>query len=158
MKRANALRLVAMLAVVVLASMTTGCLKATITGKIEPKTLELTRGEAINGTLTLTMTGYLAGGTFDKLDVEFFDAEGASLAKIEDRTIDLGLFPVVKTTDSVDLDSIDGLVAPDTLWDEVSGDFLGYTATFTVKPSATSYKLNAVEISEVEIAEPALDL
>jgi len=154
MKRANVLRLVAILAVVVLASMTTGCLKATITGKIEPKKLELTEGESITGTLTVTMTGYLAGGTFDKMDVEFFDEEGASLHKFEDLAIaeELTLIPLVQTTDSVDLSGIDGLVAPDELWDG-SDEFLGSTATFTVKPSATSFKLNAVEISGVEIVE-----
>ncbi len=154
MKRANVLRLVAILAVVVLASMTTGCLKATITGKIEPKKLELTKAESITGTLTVTMTGYLAGGTFDKMDVEFFDEEGASLHKFEDLAIaeELTLIPLAQTTDSVDLSGIDGLVAPDELWDG-SDEFLGSTATFTVKPSATSFKLNAVEISGVEIVE-----
>ncbi len=156
MKRANVLRLVAILAVVVLASMTTGCLKATITGKIEPKKLELTKAESITGTLTVTMTGYLAGGTFDKMDVEFFDEEGASLHKFEDLAIaeELTLIPLAQTTDSVDLSGIDGLVAPDALWNESGpADFLGSTATFTVKPSATSFKLNAVEISGVEIVE-----
>ncbi|HNU95094.1 MAG TPA: hypothetical protein PKM31_09750 [Bacillota bacterium] len=153
MKRANVLRLAAILAVVVLASMTAGCLKATITGKIEPQSLVLTKGEAIPGTLTLTMTGYLAGGQFDKLDIEFFDADGASLVKIVDKDVDLTLAPVLKTTDSVVLSSIATLVAPDELWHGVSGDFLGSTATFTVKPSTLSYNLAPVVIDEVEIVE-----
>ena len=113
MKRANVLRLVAILAVVVLASMTTGCLKATITGKIETPPLALSKGEALPGTLTLTMTGYLAGGTFDKLDVEFFNEDGDSLVEIVDQDINVALAPVLKKTDSVLLSSIQTLVAPD---------------------------------------------
>ena len=151
MKRANVLRLVAILAVVVLASMTTGCLKATITGKIETPPLALSKGEALPGTLTLTMTGYLAGGTFDKLDVEFFNENGDSLVEIVDQDINMALAPVLKKTDSVLLSSIQTLVAPDELWEgEV---FVGYTAKFTVKPSALSYNLTPVIIDEVRIVE-----
>ena len=149
MKRADVLRLMAILAVVVLASMTTGCLKATITGKIETPPLALSKGEALPGTLTLTMTGYLAGGTFDKLDVEFFNEDGDSLVEIVDQDINVALAPVLKKTDSVLLSSIQTLVAPDELWD--GDDFVGATATFTVKPSGTNYKLTPVVIPGVRI-------
>jgi len=150
MKRANVLRLVAILAVVVLASMTTGCLKATIVGKIEPQPLALSKGEALPGTLTLTMTGWLAGGAFETMDVEFFDAQSVSLKKLTDLDIDgdLVLLPVVKTA-SVELSAVSGLVAPDELWD--GDDFVGATATFTVKPSGTNYKLTPVVIPGVRI-------
>lgn len=151
MKRANILRLVAILAVVVLASMTTGCLKATITGKIEPQPLALSKGDALPGALTLTMTGWLAGGVFDNLDVEFFDAQSVSLKKLTNLTIDgLILAPVQKTA-SIELSAIDGLVAPDELWD--GDNFVGATATFTVKPNATNYNLTPVVISGVGIIE-----
>ncbi|HON41774.1 MAG TPA: hypothetical protein PLM74_01420 [Bacillota bacterium] len=150
MKRANILRLVAILAVVVLASMTTGCLKATITGKIQPDPLELTSEAAIQGTLTLTMTGWLAGGMYEKLDVEFFkDGTDDPIAELTNLPINLLITPLNKVA-SVKLQDIEGLAAPVDLWES---DVLEATdAVFTVKPGA-GYGLSPIVI-EVEVTEP----
>jgi len=150
MKRANVLRMVAILAVVVLASMTTGCLKATITGKIKPDPLKLTEGAAIPGTLTLTMTGWLAGGVYEKLDVEFLkDGTADPIAQLDDLTLeDVFISPLQKVKD-VPLQDIDGLVAPESLW--VDGVLQATDAVFTVKPGI-GYGLNPIVI-EVELEQ-----
>ncbi len=149
MKRSNALRLVAILAVVVLASMTTGCLKATITGMIEPDPLKLTEGAAIQGTLTLTMTGWLAGGVYEKLDVKFFkDGNADPIAQLTDLPIDLLITPLDKVV-PVELQDVPDLVAPPELW--VADVFEATDAVFTVKPG-TGYGLNPIVI-EVGLEE-----
>ncbi len=151
MKKANVLRLVAVLAVVVLASMTTGCLKATITGKIEPDPLELTSEAAIQGTLTLTMTGWLAGGAYEKLDVKFLkDGTADPIAELANLPINLLITPFNKVV-SVKLQNVEGLAAPAELW--VSDVFEATDAVFTVKPGA-GYGLTPIVI-EVEVVEPA---
>jgi hypothetical protein len=144
MKRSNVLRLAAILAVVVLASMTTGCLKATIIGRIEPDPLELTEGAAIPGTLTLTMTGWLAGGVYEKLDVKFFkDGTADPIAEYVDLPLDdVFISPLQKVKD-VSLQDVEGLVAPESLWDE--GVLRVTDAVFTVKPGV-GYGLNPIVI------------
>lgn len=151
MKRANVFRLVAILAVVVLASMTAGCLKATIVGKIEPDPLRLTEGAAIPGTLTLTMTGWLAGGTYEKLDVEFFkDGVEDPIEVLADLSINVLITPLNKVV-PVNLEGITGLVAPEGLWDDL-GVLQATHAVFTVKPNV-GLGLSPIVI-EVEVGEP----
>lgn len=154
MKRANALRLVAILAVLVLASMTAGCLKASITGKITPNPLILSKDAPIEGELTLTMTGWLAGGVYDKLDVEFFDGESTvPIAKIKDLDLPKNLISVASSVVSYNFEKdITDLVAPADLWDELSGVLKATYAVFTVKPGM-GYGLSPIVI-EVDVAEP----
>lgn len=153
MKRANVFRLVAILAVVVLASMTAGCLKATIVGKIEPDPLRLTEGAAIPGTLTLTMTGWLAGGAYEKLDVKFFkDGTADPIAQHDDLPLDDVFISPLQKVKAVNLQDVDGLVAPASLW--VGGVLQATDAVFTVKPGV-SYGLNpiVIEVGLVQAGE-----
>jgi len=137
----------------VLASMTTGCLKATITGRIEPDPLELTEGAAIPGTLTLTMTGWLAGGEYEKLDVKFFkDGIADPIAQHDDLPLeDMFILPLQKVK-AVNLQDIEGLVAPESLW--VAGVLQATDAVFTAKPGV-SYGLNpiVIEVGLVQAGE-----
>jgi len=73
MKRANVLRLVAILAVVVLASMTAGCLKASISLEVVLDPEEYTVGENLKGEATVVATGLAKGGVYHTLTVDFLD-------------------------------------------------------------------------------------
>jgi len=153
MKRANILRLIAVVAVVVLASMTTGCLKAAITGKIEPAKLALAPEDVtFDGTLTLTMTGLLGAANYDALDVEFFQGDAAVEGlDIKNVKINLKVSPLGKV-DSVKLKDIEGLAVPEALW--VDGELAANKAKFTVKPGA-GFGLDPVVIEvELEKANP----
>lgn len=95
MKRANVLRLVAILAVVVLASMTTGCLKASISLEVEPPTgagrVLGEVGKGMDGKMTVIATGVGKAGMYSKLTVEFFD--GATPAtSLGTATVDVQVF------------------------------------------------------------------
>jgi len=75
---------VAILAVVVLASMTTGCLKATISLDVVLNPTEYTVGDCLEGTMTVIATGIGKAGVYTTLTVEFLDdlgeaQEGATL-------------------------------------------------------------------------------
>lgn len=131
MKKANILRAAAVIAVVVLASMTTGCLKASIKGKIEPAPLTLaTDVTTFKGTLTLTMTGLLGGGTYETLQVRFFKGdEPVANTDINSVKINLTISPFNKVA-SVALDEIEGLIVPEALWNQ--GELLADKAEFTV--------------------------
>lgn len=136
MKKANALRLLGIVAVVVLASMTTGCLKATIAGKIEPDPLVLAPTDTtFPGKLTLTMTGWLAGGTFETVDVQFYNGTTAVQGlDITGAKVKLLLSPVGKTA-SVDLKDIENLTVPNGLF--VDGALVANKAKFVVKPGTS---------------------
>ncbi|HAI85473.1 MAG TPA: hypothetical protein DCL63_00605 [Firmicutes bacterium] len=154
MKRANILRLIAVVAVVVLASMTTGCLKAAITGKIEPAKLTLAPEDVtFDGTLTLTMTGLLGAANYDALDVEFFQGDAAVEGlDIKNVKINLKVSPLGKV-DSVKLKDIEGLAVPEALWD-AEQKLTANKAKFTVKPGA-GFGLDPVVIEvELEKANP----
>ena len=73
MKRANVLRLVAILAVVVLASMTTGCQKASVSLDVVLDEQNYVEGDDLTGTATVVATGLAKAGTYDTLTVEFLD-------------------------------------------------------------------------------------
>ena len=73
MKRANVLRLAAVLAVVVLASMTAGCLKASISLEVELNPEVYLVGDDLAGTMTVVATGVAKGGVYHTLTVDFLD-------------------------------------------------------------------------------------
>ncbi|MDD3598695.1 MAG: hypothetical protein WCZ48_01915 [Bacillota bacterium] len=142
MTRARVLRGIAIVAVLLMASMTTGCFKTEITISISPDELVCAEAEPFDGTITVEMVGWLAGGVYDTLTVEFFGAEDQELLDeaivIEDLWISVSPVNKVATAELLDLE---GLVAPAELWDEALG-FVGKEAKFTLTSTGMNVKLN----------------
>lgn len=75
MKKANILRILAIVAVLVMASMTAGCLSSKIEVKYGGTTIDVEQGVALTGKFTFTLTGWLAGGIYDTLQVAWMAGE-----------------------------------------------------------------------------------
>lgn len=153
MKRARVLRGIAVVAVLVMASMTAGCSRTEITMSISPDELVCVEGEAFDGTITVEMVGWLAGGIYDTLTVEFLGAEGEALLDeavvIEDLWVSVSPFNKVAKEE---LENVEGLAAPAELWDEMLG-FVGKEAKFTLTSTGMNVKLNPLTCT-VGLKEP----
>lgn len=75
MKKANILRILAIVAVLVMASMTAGCLSSKIEAKYSGTSIDVEQGVALTGKFTFTLTGWLAGGVYDTLQVTWMAGE-----------------------------------------------------------------------------------
>jgi hypothetical protein len=153
-RRTRVLRGIAIVAVLIMASMTTGCFKTEIEMSISPEELVCVEGETFDGEITVEMVGWLAGGVYDTLTVEFFGDDDEPLLDeavvIEDLWIAVSPFNKLATQELADLES---LVAPAELWDELLGTFAGKEAKFTLTSSGMNLKLNPLTCT-VGLIEP----
>jgi hypothetical protein len=151
MKRAHVLRGIAIAAVLVMASMTAGCLKTEIAMSISPGELVCVRDAKFDGTITVEMKGFLAGGKYDTLTVKFFEGgndEPLATMRVDDLMIVVSpLGKIVKQ----ELAELDGLVAPAVLWDD-EGVFRGAKAQFTLTSTGLGVQLNPL-VCEVGLVE-----
>lgn len=114
MKRANILRLIAVVAVVVLASMTTGCLKASMSLKVTPDTMVYSARDQMTGKMTVIATGLLKAGVYNTLTVEFLDdaspANVKATLKVQD--LKIAITPWNNASREFDLSEYKALVVP----------------------------------------------
>lgn len=114
MKRANVLRLIAVVAVVVLASMTTGCLKASMSLEVTPDPMVYSAGDQMTGKMTVIATGLLKAGVYDTLTVEFLDdaspANVKATLKVQD--LKIAITPWNNASQEFDLSKYEALVVP----------------------------------------------
>lgn len=149
MKRANVLRLAAILAVVVLASMTTGCLKASVSLEVVLDPAEYTVGDSLAGTMTVIATGVGKAGVYTDLTVEFLDGDGATMdgATLEVANLQIAIVPWSNESQSFELIDYEELVVP--------GEAVGAaTAKFTLTGGGFSVTpiFDVVDITVIEAA------
>ena len=136
MKRANVLRLAAILAVVVLASMTTGCLKASVSLEVLLDPTEYTVGENLKGTMTVIATGVGKAGIYTDLTVEFLDGDGAAMAgaTLNVTNLQIPITPWSNESQTFELIEYEGLVIPVEAVDAAKAKFILTGGGFAVTP------------------------
>lgn len=93
MKRSSIVRGLLIIVVLALASMTTGCLKASVDVAYEYDDIVVQEGVPLEGEFTFTLTGVLAAGMYNSMLVSWLDAAGTAIqpAAGEDTQFDISI-------------------------------------------------------------------
>ncbi|OPZ64213.1 MAG: hypothetical protein BWY85_01272 [Firmicutes bacterium ADurb.Bin506] len=138
MKRSNIVRGLLIIAVLVLASMTTGCLRASVSVEYESDYIVVQSGVPLEGEFTFTLTGYLGVGKYTSMLVEWLDTDGYVITlepgEEDQFDIDVTLLPVGNYKVGVlDLATVgDGVIPSVNCFDD--GSYIVTDVRFTFTP------------------------
>ncbi|MCR4426199.1 MAG: hypothetical protein NUW23_08445 [Firmicutes bacterium] len=151
MKKALALRVVAVVAMLLLASTLSGCIASKLVMEVKEPLLVCTQNEPIVGTLVITAKG-IAGGVYNKLIVEFKDGAGDVIeAATQEANVQVFVSPF---NSPVEVDISESVVAPVELWDS-EGNFQAVTAKFTLPAPSTFLKTLTAEVDVGPVPPPS---
>lgn len=158
MKRANILRAIAVVAVLALAMLTTGCLKAGVTVTFSEDELTVSKNTPITGTFRFVLTGYLGLGMYNELKIEWLDENGDVIPMGEGEQdqfeIAAWLAPIGDTrTFELDLEELPYEIKPPAAAWEPDGPEIKQ-AVFTFKATGLGLPTKVVEVTVSQQSPP----
>ena len=156
MKRANILRAIAVVAVLALAMLTTGCLKAGVTVTFSEDELTVSENTPITGTFSFVLTGYLGLGMYNELKVEWLDENDDVIPMGEQDQFEIAalLAPIGDTrTFELDLEELPYEIKPPADAWEPDGPEIKQ-AVFTFKATGFGLPTKVVEVTVSQQSPP----
>ncbi len=154
MRRTTIIRGLLMVAVLVLASATTGCLKASVEVSYEYENIAVMFDTPLEGKFTFTLTGMLAGGMYNMMTITWLDELGDAIEVGPDYEtqfeVEVPLAPVGKfrqgVLDLAEVNNGDGVVPPaDSFWRVADVRFTFSFVGVGLKPSVVTIPADVID-------------